>query len=120
MNDRQLDQINSRHKKVLVIQSDRIIGGVLTSLISHRENLEVVSLSISNPLDLIGEVARILPDVIILDDQGHFACNADLHEILEISPELKIIILNSNDNHVQVISKNEVNLNHAEDFFEML
>jgi DNA-binding NarL/FixJ family response regulator len=114
------DPLKNGHKKVLVIQSDRILGGVLLSLISHRENLDVVSLSISNPIDLISEASRILPDVIILDDQGHFACHADLHELLEISPEIKIIILNSNSNHVQVISKNEIDVNHAEDFFEML
>jgi chemotaxis response regulator CheB len=107
-------------KRVLIIQSDRIIGGVLTSLIAHQENLDVVTLSLTNPIDLIDEVSRIEPDVIVMDDHGRLACNADLHALLETIPELKIIILNSNDNHIEVIAKNEFDIQSADRFFEMI
>jgi chemotaxis response regulator CheB len=107
-------------KKVLVIQSDRIMGGVLLSLISHRDNLNVVSRSISSPLDLVEEVTRVKPEVIILDDQGQFACHADLQELLETIPDLKIIILGSNDNHVEVYSKVVFQISNASDFFQIL
>jgi DNA-binding NarL/FixJ family response regulator len=121
MNDRdQVGRSQNTRKRVLVIQSDRIMGDVLISLITRQDNLDVVSRSISTPLDLIEEVSCIKPDVIILDDQGQFACHTDLQVLLETIPDLKIVVLNSNNNHVEVFSKSEVFINTAKEFFEIL
>jgi chemotaxis response regulator CheB len=107
-------------KKVLVVQSDCIIGGVLLSLIAGQENLDVVTITIDHPVDLTEEVARIEPDVILLDDQGHFDCNQDIHTLLEVVPALKIVILNSNNNHIKVIAKNQFDIKSADHFFEII
>jgi chemotaxis response regulator CheB len=120
MNEQVRVDAQTEKKKVLVVQSDCIIGGVLLSLIAGQENLDVVTITIDHPIDLTEEVTRIEPDVILLDDQGQLDCNQDLHNLLEVVPTLKIVILNSNDNHIKVISKNQFDIKSADHFFEMI
>ncbi len=120
MNEQARGDTQIRKKKVLVVQSDCIIGGVLLSLIARQENLEVVTITTDQPVDLTEEVTRIEPDVILLDDQGHYDCNQDLHTLLEVIPDLKIIIMDSNDNRIKVIAKNQYDIKSADHFFEII
>ncbi|MCX6045654.1 MAG: hypothetical protein NT075_11130 [Chloroflexi bacterium] len=59
-------------KKILVAQAARLLGAAILSLLYHECDLNVIGCMADTATELIEEIERLHPDVVIIDQASHF------------------------------------------------
>jgi DNA-binding NarL/FixJ family response regulator len=109
-----------REKRVLVLETDQIFGGAVLNLIANQESLQTISLRLRGQIDLLQEIQKHAPDVVVMDDSVLSKIIADLFRLLRQIPNLKIVVLCTEDNHVEVYTKQQSTIGHCDDLFNLL
>lgn len=108
-------------KRVLLIESGRFIGGVIHSLFTDRDQLQVTVAAPTNSRELLKAVKKHQPEIIVLDDT---VCMDYLSHLLHYmqgsSSAIRVIVLNTDSNRVEVYDKQQVSVNRTADFFAVL
>ena len=108
-------------KRVLVIESGLLVGGVIDDLLKTRcEDLEVHSVSPSSVSDMCRFVALYNPEVIITDDTSP---DELLKAILLYSlrfPNLRVVVICADANRLQIYNSQHVEVAHMDDFLKVI
>jgi hypothetical protein len=107
-------------KKVLVLETDQVFGGVFLNLIANQAHLVTTSLRVTSHTDLFHEVSSRNPDVVIVDDSIFSQIDNRLFSLLQQFPDLKIVVLCTEANHVEVYTKQQTIISRSQDFFNVL
>lgn len=108
-------------KRVLLIESGRFIGGVIHSLFSHQDHLQVIVASPTSYRELLKAVKKHQPEIIILDDTVRETYLSHLLQYMQISSSaIRVVVLNTDSSRVEVYDKQQVSVNHTADFFAVL
>jgi hypothetical protein len=107
-------------KKVLVLETDQIFGGVFLNLIANQAHLLTTSLRVSPQTDLFKEIAERDPDVVVVVDSIFPQISHRLFSLLQQFPYLKLVVLCTEKNSVEVYTKNQSSISQAGDFFNIL
>ena len=107
-------------KRVLLVESNYFIGGVIHSLFERHESLNVTVTQPEDPPALLRSVRDAQPDIVVLDDTMR---QEYLDLLLEYSRQphnFQIVIVNANSNQVEVYQKQRLPVQQSADFFAML
>jgi hypothetical protein len=107
-------------KKVLVLETDQVFGGILLNLIANQAHLVTTSLRVNPQTDLAREVSSRNPDVLVVDDSIFSQIDNRLFSLLQQFPDLKIVVLCTEANHVEVYTKQQTIISRSQDFFNVL
>lgn len=117
-----ISEPNSRSnlKKVLVLEADQVFGGLVLNLISNQDRLIATSLRVNPQTDLSQEIAARTPDVVVVDDSIFPQISFRLFSLLKEYPYLKIVVLCTEENNVEVYTKQQSTISQTKDFFNIL
>lgn len=107
-------------KKVLLIESGHFIGGVIHSLFSSCDKVTVVEAAPANPSQLLRAIRKHKPAVIVLDDTVHTEYLDYLLHYMQSSEAIRVVVVNTDSNLLEIYQKQRVNINHPADFFAAL
>ena len=108
------------NRRVLVLESDLLLGAGIRSLLSGQEQLDVSSVDETNCEKLTQTIREFRPDVIVLAEDRLALHRKLLTSCLQISPNLRTIVVNRNDNQVQIWDKRVIVVHELRDFLDVL
>lgn len=107
-------------KSVMILESDALLGAGLSSLLNEREGFNVVSMPLDNQARFAQNIVEIRPDVIIVDEN---LLMDHINEILLAAwqvPDLRLISLTLNHNHMHVIERHLVEVRQSADLLALI
>ncbi len=107
-------------KRVLVLETDQVFGDLVLNLIANQERLVATSLRVHPQIDLSQEIASRTPDVVVVDDSIFPQISYRLFSLLQEYPTLKIVVLCTEENNVEVYTKQHSTISQTMDFFNIL
>ena len=111
------DQAQDRDKQqVLIVENQLLLGAGLQSLLTNKTNLTVTGISPGDHEELVREIRRIQPDVILLDADSRLANPAELLALLGNDPAARVLAFNANDHLVRIYTNQQV----LEEFVERM
>ena len=109
----------SNRKKILVLESKKLLTASIASLLSAHSELDVMSTTKGTLADW-DNANDVRPDVVILEE-GLLAANiSDLVHLAERHPTLRLIVFRLSDGNVQIFDKQMVRVRHFSDFLGLL
>ncbi len=106
-------------KRVLLIESGKFIGGVFRSLFYNYEHLTVIGVKPSNERELLKSIQENRPQIIVMDD----TLTDYLTYLLNYMPgceDLRVIVVHTDQNRVEVYQKQQINVSQTADFFAIM
>ena len=102
-------------KRVLVLLGEHLLSAGLESLLAGENDLNVTSVTAAheNPFLEINEQNR--PQIVIMDDHSQFASFSQIMRLLEIYPELRILVVNERENSIHIYDKVKIMVTHRAD-----
>lgn len=107
-------------KTVLLIESGQFIGGVIRSLFTNLEALNVIEAAPSNSRELMRLVNRYRPQIVVLDDTVRAEYLAHLQRYMRSSLGIRVIVVNTSSNQVEVYEKQQIPVMQTADFLAIL
>lgn len=105
---------------VLVINADGIMKRASVSLMNLAGELEVVVSNARSIPELISDVTRINPDVVLINDSMPMAVDESVTHLLASQPKLKIIVASMDSNLLRVFNKDEMLLTRFDEFLGII
>ena len=108
------DKVQNRVKqRVLIVENQLLLGAALQDLLTGEAELDVVGISPRDQVELVREIRRIRPDVVLLDENSCLTKPAKLLAFLENYPRLRLLLVNADDHLVRIYSKQEILVEHV-------
>lgn len=107
-------------KRVLLIESGHFIGGVIHSLFVDHEQLTVSEAAPKSVRELLKAIEEHQPEIIVLDDTVRMDYLNQLLRYMQSSSGIRVVVVKTNCNQVDIYEKQKVNVNQTEDFFAIL
>jgi DNA-binding NarL/FixJ family response regulator len=104
----------------MVVENQSVFGAGVQRLLAGAAGLEVIEFSPGDYAELIQEIRRVQPDVIVLDEVTHLADPIRLLSFLQGHPELRLMVVSPNDNLVRVYDKYQVLVTQAADLISIV
>lgn len=105
-------------KRVLVFNTDLPLAAGVESLLVGEGDFLVKSVIMDEGKDLSSELESFRPEVVIFDGNLHLSGLYNLVLILKSFPRVRIIVLVTEGNIIQILDKQEVVVTHAKDLAE--
>ena len=106
-------------KRVLVIEIDNLLSDAVSSLLAKHADFDVKFITLNALADLDHKL-RFDPDVIIIEKSQWEANLAQLLNLSDQYPRMRLIVLGWGGNDLCVYDKNIVQVNQISDFFQLL
>ena len=110
----------SLRKIIVILEQDQLINAGVQSFLAAQDCFEVIELESSEPAQIIQQIERIQPDVIIIDQNNQTIPLGDLLSHFENTPNIRTIALNISNNQIQVCDKRQVQIHQLSDFISVL
>ncbi len=107
-------------KRILLIESGQFIGGVIRSLFTHVDQLNIIEEAPANTRELLQAVHKHKPEIVVMDDTVQFDYLAHLLRYMQSSEAIRVIVMNTNSNRVEVYQKQQISVGKSADFFAIL
>jgi len=109
-------------ERVLIVQAQSLLLESIVGLLEAGENgkFDVVSTLANNLPDLVQEVGKLEPGTIVIDEATCFSTPADLIAALLNTVRIRLIVLNTETNRMDIYDKSEFVISHPSDFIEAL
>lgn len=106
--------------RVLVVENQLLLGAGIQKFLSDEADFEVIGSSPSDQLDLVREIRQLRPDVVFLDIDSRLADAIDLLNFLEDFPDLRVILVSTDHDRIQIYTRREVLIHHPTDLFGII
>ena len=109
-------------KNILLLESGQFIGGVIRSLFNPYDQLRVTEAAPTNSREMLQAVARLKPEIIVLDDTVSDDYLTQLLSYMQQSSGkgMRVIVVNTSSNQVEVYEKQQIPVNQTADFIAIL
>lgn len=106
--------------RVLIVENQLLLGAGVQSLLTGEADLDVIGISPVNQAELVQEIRRFRPDVVVIDKVTHLADANKLVAFLKNHPKLRVVVVSANDNLVCVYNKQQVLVSQATDLINLI
>jgi DNA-binding NarL/FixJ family response regulator len=106
--------------RVLVVENQLLLGAGIQKFLSDETDFEVIGSSPCNQLELVREIRQLRPDVVFLDIDSRLADAIDLLTFLENLPDLRVILVSTDHDRIQIYTRREVLIQHPTDLFGII
>ena len=107
-------------RRVLIVENSLLLGAGVQSLLAGQADLDVIGISPKDQAELIQEIERFRPEVVVLDEVTPLADTARVLTFLEVCPELRVVVLSANSNLVRLYHKQRILVTQASDLITVL
>ena len=107
-------------KRILILRNTLLLNAGIHSLLSGHDSLEVVGRDFESQNELLQHIENEQPDVIIVDEDFHFAHLAEMLEFLHSYPKTRTILMSLEENRVRIYDTMQIELEGIEDFLAVL
>jgi DNA-binding NarL/FixJ family response regulator len=112
--------VTGTRKRVLLIISGKFLGGVIHNLFSGCDQLSVSTAKPTSGRKLLDEVRTQQPEIVVIDDTLGMEYLANLMVYMQNGVNIRVVVLNTESNQVQIFQKHEIKLTQPEDLFAIL
>jgi chemotaxis response regulator CheB len=105
---------------ILVCSDQALLSDVIESLLSPKEEMEVVVITNDSEDELMEAVRRRHPDVVILCQSSHNARPNRLMRLLMQTSGMQVVTVSASDNMMRVYGKQEVQIHKTSDLLTAL
>lgn len=106
-------------KRVIVMESERLLSAGAYSLLQTNGHLEVISVALDKQ-SFIDEATRFKPDVVIMDERILSQNFLGYMAFVKSCPRMRTIVLSLGTNSVQVCDQHIVHVECLDDFFDQI
>lgn len=106
--------------RVLIAEKEILLGAAIQSFLAGKPGLDVISIPTRDLAELVQEIERVQPDVVILGEPGHLSEPAQLLTYLRGYPKLRVVVVSAENNMVRVYDRHEVSLKRAAQILDVL
>ena len=107
--------VESKLKRVLVIQSEHLLGAGIHHLLNREMDLHVFNATCDNPGTLLAQIKDIQPAVLVVDENAHLTDHPTFFSLLSGYPDLRVILIDERNNRMQIFKTKEVVIEHSTD-----
>lgn len=107
-------------QRVLIVEHQLLLGAGVQSLLTGEADLDVIGISPADQLELVQEIRRFRPDVVVLDEVTYLANPTKLLVFLKNHPKLRVVVVSANDNLVCIYNKQQVLVTRATDLINII
>lgn len=107
-------------KRVLLVESGLFIGGVIEHLFARYGQVRVIESFPHSCNEMMMAVREHNPEIIVLDDTLSCDYLTQLLRYMRGSKNLRVVVVNTNSNQVEVYQKEQVPVRQTADFFAIL
>ncbi|MGD2077861.1 MAG: hypothetical protein PVH18_05735 [Chloroflexota bacterium] len=109
----------SGKKKILVLESEKLLAASIVSLLASQSELDVMNTNIGT-LESWDKSSGARPDVVIMEE-GLLAANISaIVKLAERHPKLRLIVFGLSNGDVQIFDKQMARVRHVSDFLSLL
>jgi DNA-binding NarL/FixJ family response regulator len=106
--------------RALIISNGFLFSSVIESLLSHEEDLFVITTNKGKVIHLLEEVHWVQPSVVITDTFNFYQKSEELDELLAQFPKLRLIVIDQKQNYVYVYEKKQFPIVAANDLLNVI
>jgi len=107
-------------KRIMLIESGKFIGGVFFNLFQQHDQLRIIEAAPANPQELLNAVESYRPHIVVLDDTVDEAFLTHLLHYMQKSGDIRVVVVNTENNRVALYQKQQINVLRSADFFAIL
>ncbi|MFN2224433.1 MAG: hypothetical protein PVH65_02045 [Chloroflexota bacterium] len=106
-------------KRVIVVESEKLISAGIYSLLSSNHNLDVFGMSLRGE-ELFDVADQFQPDVVVMDERYLHQNLKSYLAFIKTCPRLRTIVVNLSTNSLRVCDGQIVHVQHLEDFMDQI
>ena len=106
-------------QRVLVVE-DSLFGELVKSLLNRVKDLNIVGFAPRNEAELVEEIKRTRPAVVVLDAATQLTDPDSLVSLLDEKQDLRVVAMSADDNTVRVHAKQRVLITCGEDLASII
>lgn len=95
-------------QRVLIVDNDSLLGAEVGQLLSMRRCYQVIIVSPEDEIDLLRDVWRLSPDVVILNNQSRVTNPIRLLSHLKDFGSFRLLVVGEDDNMIEVYEKRRI------------
>lgn len=107
-------------KRILLIESGRFIGGVFMNLFQQQGLVKIIEAAPKTTQELMSAVERHRPHIVVMDDTVDSEFLPNLLRHMQNSDDMRVVVVNTENNRVAVYHKQQINVQHSADLFAVL
>ncbi|HZU87489.1 MAG TPA: hypothetical protein VFF78_08400 [Anaerolineaceae bacterium] len=113
-------------KRILVINSKRLAGGVFQNVLAGQAQYEVIEIDPKDCNELAHALREYQAEVVVVDEQNLFCKQKNIFSLLSSNgsfcdlPDFRLVVVSVEDNIVAVMQRRAVRINQLADFFAVL
>ena len=108
-----IQRLGKKLKKVLVVHSDLMLGAGIENLLAREKDILVMGTSVTT--NMSSDIDKFRPNVIVLDETLSFEDLGRVFDLLKDCPELRVMVINLQDNRVNIYNKREISISQSTD-----
>ena len=105
---------------ILIVVTNTLLKQAMTNLLVNHSDMTVITRGIDTVQELVDEIARHTPEVVVLAEGTLLASADTLVSLLMLYPGLRVIVLSEESNWLHVFSKEEVLMTQAADLVDLI
>lgn len=109
----------SQRKRVLVLESEKLLPAAVLSLLAARSEFDVTSIGFNSFVSL-KQVDHCEPDVIIMDEELVTNNITAVMRLVDRHPKVRLIVVGLEDNKLHVFDKHIVQIKNVSDFMAQI
>jgi DNA-binding NarL/FixJ family response regulator len=107
-------------RRVLIVENQMLLGAGVHSLLGDETDLKIRGISPHDQNELIQDIGRFQPDIVIMDKVSQLIAPLNLLTALENHSQLQVIVVSADDNQVCIYDKRRLLVKQASDFLDMI
>jgi len=107
-------------RRVLVATKEMLLGAGIESLLIGQKELDFIGIISNSNIELINKINRLKPEVVILDENMYLVNAKELMACMEKWPEMRLVVVSTNENRMQVYNKRQFQVTQSMDLVEMM
>lgn len=107
-------------KRILVVHGENLLIAGVESLLTHESDLKVMGVGNSNKSYFLQEVDQFHPHVVVIDESSLLADLTFLHYLLKTCPDLRIIVVDEEDNLIHIYEKRVISVAQSTDLINVI
>jgi DNA-binding NarL/FixJ family response regulator len=110
----------SRHRRILIIEKDSVLGAGLVLLLAQKAGLEMATTTETGGQQLLAAVRAFRPDLVVLPCAGTPHVRSDQLAILIEASVPRLVCVSSDCNNAHVYDLSQVSLTAVDDLLALI
>jgi DNA-binding NarL/FixJ family response regulator len=107
-------------RRVLIVENHLLLGAGIQDLLNGQTGLELIGVSPSHQEELVREIRRVRPDVVVIDEDSQLTDPTDLLASLKNHLTLRVVVLNTSDDVVRIYDSQEVSVTQTSQLINII